>query len=100
MEDRQLCRRFFCEPQQTLQRHYEILRAYFVDEQSMQHIAQVHGLSYYTVRDLVRRFHDQCQSDNVPPFSSSRASADPVAMGVAMTHVLIRLPWLTAESWI
>lgn len=100
MEDRELCRHFFCEPQQTLQRHYEILRAYFVDEQSMQHIAQVHGLSYYTVRDLVRRFHDQCQRDTVPPFSSSRASADPLVIGVPMRRVPIPPPWLTAASWI
>lgn len=81
MEDRELCRRFFFEPEQTLQRHYEILRAYFIDEQSMQQVAQAHGVNYYTVRSLVRRFHDQCRRKDVPPFFSNRWLDGPAATG-------------------
>jgi len=69
MDDR-LCRRFFAEPRQTLQRRYEILRAYFLENRSLQQIAEQFGVNYYTVRALVRDFR---RADQPPPFLPSRA---------------------------
>lgn len=77
MDDHELCRRFFRQPSQTLQRHYEILRAHFIEQRSLQDIADAYGMNYYSVRDLVRRFRDQCRQGQVSPFLSSRPWGDP-----------------------
>jgi predicted DNA-binding protein YlxM (UPF0122 family) len=66
--DDELCRSFFRDPTQTLQKHYEILRAYFIDGCSLAELADMYDMSYYTIRDLVRRFRKQCQQGDVPPF--------------------------------
>lgn len=71
-----LCQRFFTEPTQTLHKHYEILRAHFVDQRPLPDIAEQFGMNFYTVRDLVRRFHAQCQSNQLPPFLSNHARED------------------------
>jgi hypothetical protein len=73
--DDTLCRRFFAEPSQTLQRHYEILRGYFMEKRSLKQIAEQFSLNYYTVRALVRDFRAQCRAGEVPPFSPSAADA-------------------------
>jgi hypothetical protein len=63
-----LCQQFFLQPNQPLQRRYEILRAYFVEHRSMTEIAQHFGLNHGTVRNLVSDFRAQCRSGQVPPF--------------------------------
>lgn len=72
-----LCQRFFTEPTQTLHRHYEILRAHFVEQRPLQAIAEQFDLNYYTVRSLVRAFRAQCQANRVPPFLSNHAPDGP-----------------------
>jgi hypothetical protein len=72
-----LCQRFFTEPSQTLHKHYEILRAHFVEQRSLPAIVEQFGMNFYTVRSLVRTFHAQCQANQVPPFLSSRVGVDP-----------------------
>jgi len=75
--DDTLCRRFFAKPSHTLQRRYEILRAYFLENRSLKQIAEQFDVNYYTVRTLVRDFR---RADQPPPFLSSRvADALPVA---------------------
>jgi len=72
-----LCQRFFTEPTQTLHKHYEILRAHFVELRPLQAIADQFGMNYYSVRTLTRAFRAQCQASQVPPFFSNRAWDDP-----------------------
>jgi len=73
--DDELARRFFLQPTQTLGRHYEILRGYFVEQRTLGDLADSCGLNYYTVRSLVRRFREQCRRGEVPPFLSNPMSA-------------------------
>jgi hypothetical protein len=77
--DDTLCRRFFAQPQQTLQRRYEVLRAHFLEDQSLEDIAKQFDLKFYTVRALVRDFRARCHAGQVPPFLSSRAADVPPA---------------------
>lgn len=72
--DDTLCRRFFAQPQQTLQRRYEVLRAHFIEDQSLEDIAKQFDLNFYTVRALVRDFRAQCHAGPVPPFLLNRAA--------------------------
>jgi DNA-directed RNA polymerase specialized sigma24 family protein len=64
-----LWRRFFLEPQQTLHRRYEALRAVFVDHQPQTEVAERFGYTYNTMRRLVSDFRAQCRANQVPPFS-------------------------------
>ena len=93
-----LCQRFFTEPHQSLHRHYEILRAYFVEQRPLAAVAEQFGLNFYTVRSLVRIFRTQVQADQVPPFFLNRG-------GVARPCLLLRSRppqnsqrWLTADN--
>lgn len=73
------CRRFFLEPHQLLQRRYEVLRAFFVEQRPQAEIAGQFGLSPATVQSLVRDFRAQIRHDQVTPFLSNRTSAGPAA---------------------
>jgi DNA-directed RNA polymerase specialized sigma24 family protein len=64
-----LWRRFFLEPQQTLHRRYEALRAVFVDHQPQTEVAERFGYTYNTMRRLVSDFRAQCRANHVPPFA-------------------------------
>jgi hypothetical protein len=70
------CRRFFLEPNQTLQRRYEALRAVFVDQQPQMEVAKRLGYTYATLRRLVSDFRAQCRAGQVPPFSLPRSTGD------------------------
>jgi transposase len=71
------CRQFFVEPTQPCHRRYLALRAFFVDSQPYDAIAERFGVTYHTVRSWVRDFRAQCQAGQTPPFSSSPAWAGP-----------------------
>lgn len=73
------CRHFFLVPHQLLQRRYEVLRAFFVEQRSQAEIAAQFGVSPATVQSLARDFRAQMRSGNVSPFFLSRASVDPPA---------------------
>lgn len=73
------CRRFFLEPHQLLQRRYEVLRAFFVEQRPQAEIAGQFDLSPATVQSLVRDFRAQIRHNQVAPFLSNRASAGPAA---------------------
>lgn len=72
MDDDFLCQQFFLEPDQLLQRRYEVLRAFFVERCPMTQIAQQFGLSHGAVRNLVSDFRAKRQSGQVAPFFGSR----------------------------
>ena len=71
---------FFLQPTDTAHRHYEVLRALFVDHQPMADVAQRLGYRYDTVRMLVSDFRHQFDTGQVPPFSPPHAGADPEVM--------------------
>jgi hypothetical protein len=68
------CQRFFTEPTQTRHKHYEILRAHFVEQRPLPALAEQFGMNFYSVRSLVRAFRAQCQANQVSPFLSNRAA--------------------------
>ena len=69
------CRRFFLEPTPSLQRRYEVLRAFFVEHRLQADIAAQFGLTPATVQSLVRDFRAQMRDGQVSPFLSSPTSA-------------------------
>jgi hypothetical protein len=71
-----LCSCFFLEPNQTLHRRYEALRAVFVDGQPQIEVAQHFGYTYNTMRRLVSDFRAQYRTGQVPPFSLPRHMDD------------------------
>jgi DNA-binding CsgD family transcriptional regulator len=73
------CRRFFLVPHQLLQRRYEVLRAFFVEQRPQAEIAAQFGLSPATVQSLIRDFRAQLRNGQASPFFSSLDSAGPSA---------------------
>ncbi len=72
-------RSFFLEPTDTLHRQYEALRAVFVEQRSMQEVAQQFGYRYDTMRALVSRFRGQWETEHLPPFLPDRNGDGPPA---------------------
>ncbi len=75
--DDQRCQQFFFEPCQPQQRHYEALRAFFVDRRPLPDIGRQFGFAHGTLRNLVCQFRANCQAGHVPPFSLHRRADDP-----------------------
>jgi hypothetical protein len=74
--DDALARRYFLEPDQPLQRRYEVLRAFFVERRPQAEIAARFGLTAATVQSLVRDFRAQLRDGQPSPFFSNPDSAD------------------------
>jgi hypothetical protein len=85
--DDQRCQQFFREPGQTLQRHYEALRAFFLDHRPLPDIARQFGFAHGTLRNLVCRFRARCQAGQVPPFSFPLHADDPPPAPVTLARV-------------
>src|SRR5512135_1788449 len=66
---------FFLEPTDSLHRRYEALRAVFLEQRSMQDVAQQFGYRYDTIRALVSRFRAQGATGQLPPFLPGRNAA-------------------------
>ena len=66
---------FFLHPTDPWHRRYEVLRALFVDRQSLEEVARRFNLSYGTVANWAGEFRRQCDTDQPPPFSFSRSGA-------------------------
>ena len=56
------CLRYFLEPDDTLHRRYEALRAYFVQGCPLQEIATQFGYTYDTLRQVIHQFRTRCRS--------------------------------------
>jgi hypothetical protein len=89
------CEQFFGEPRQPQQRHYEALRAFFVDRRPLPDIARQFGFAHGTLRNRVSQFRARCQAGDVPPFSSHRR-ADDLPEPAAPPHVPRLRPSLIA----
>ena len=71
--DRNACQQFFLQPDGIEQRHYEVLRAVFVDEDTARDVAERFGLSHGTVRNWASQFSAQLECGEPPPFSMAAA---------------------------
>ena len=69
--DDQVCRRFFHEPDDTLHRRYEALRAVFIDGLSLDRAAKRFGYRPGALKSLASRFSPRNAGLAIrPPFSS------------------------------
>ena len=66
--DDELCRRFFVEPEQTFHRRYEALRAFFVEERSLEQTAARFGYREGALKSMISRFRAGCRKGPSPPF--------------------------------
>ena len=66
--DDELCRQFFLQPHETLQRHYEALRAFFLDGQPLAEIADRFDYRTSSLKSMVCRFRASCTNGGPPPF--------------------------------
>jgi transposase len=71
--DRNTCQQFFLQPVGSEQRHYEALRAVFIDEDNAIEVAERFNLSHGTVRNWISQFGAQLERGEQPPFSMGRA---------------------------
>jgi hypothetical protein len=62
------CRQFFLEPEQTFQRRYEALRAFFVEGQSLEDTAAQFGYRVAGLKSMISRFRAGCRQGATPPF--------------------------------
>jgi hypothetical protein len=84
--DDQHCQQFFLEPCQPQQRHYEALRAFFLERRPLPDIARQFGFAHGTLRNLVCQFRARCQTGQVPPFSPHLRTDDPAAPAPTTPH--------------
>ncbi len=84
--DDQRCQQFFVDPCQPQQRHYEALRAFFVDRRPLPAIGRQFGFAHGTLRNLVCQFRARCQAGRVPPFSNHRRADAPALPASTTPH--------------
>jgi len=89
--DDQHCQQFFLDPYQPLQRHYEALRAAFVERRPLPEIARQFGFAHGTLRNLVCQFRSHCQAGRIPPFLRHRDEDD---LRLAVPRTQQRVPKL------
>jgi len=70
-------KRFFLEPRQTFQRRYEALRAIFVDNEPIEHVAGRFGYTSATLRSMASRLRADCRRGVATPFFSRTAADGP-----------------------
>jgi hypothetical protein len=68
---------FFLEPRQTFQRPYEALRAIFVDDESLDRVAERFGYTTATLRSMASRLRADRRPGVATPFFSRTAEDDP-----------------------
>ncbi len=85
-------RRFFLEPQQTFQRQYEALRAIFVDDETLERVAERFDYKPATLRSMASRLRADCRRGGATPFFSRTAAGGPSARVRANNDRSPRLP--------
>ena len=86
--DDQVCRQFIHQPEQTLHRRYEALRAVFVDRLSLDQAANRFGYRPGALKSLVSRFRAQCRCGDPPPFFSAKNVDAPRVSSTARTRTV------------
>lgn len=69
-------RRYFLEPQQTIQRQYEALHAIFVDDQPIDRVAQRFGYKPSALKSMASRLRANTRQGVAPPFFSPMVADD------------------------
>jgi hypothetical protein len=90
--DDQLGRRFFLEPQSTVQRRYEALHAFFVEDQPVAQIAARLGYKPASLHAMISTFRSQCRDGRIPPFSSPMAAAGPLVSPASEANTVLTNP--------
>ena len=67
---------FFLHPDDSWHRRYEALRALFVEQHSLTHVAEHFGISYGTLSNWASEFRAQWDAGQRPPFSFRQNEAD------------------------
>jgi hypothetical protein len=99
--DDQLGRRFFLEPHTTVQRRYEALHAFFVEDQPVAEIAARLGYKPASLNAMISTFRSQCRDGRIPPFSFPMAVADLPVSSASRTDMVLTNPLSpTGGSWI
>jgi hypothetical protein len=86
--------RFFLEPSQTFQRHYEALRAIFVEGQPMDQVAVRFGYKLSALKSMASRFRADCRRGVATPFFSPTDADDPPGQPPAQAGQPPNLPKL------
>jgi hypothetical protein len=98
--DDQLGRRFFLEPHSSVQRRYEALHAFFVEDQPVADIASRFGYKPASLSAMISTFRSQCRDGRIPPFSSPTAAAGlPVGSASRTEMAPTDPPSPTGGSW-
>jgi hypothetical protein len=84
-------RRFFLEPIPTFQRRYEALRAIFVDDEPIEHVARRFGYKPSALRSMASRLRADCRRGVATPFFSRTGAAGPSGRVHAETDPAPRL---------
>jgi hypothetical protein len=71
------CGDFFLQPQNTLHRRYEALRAFFVEGRPLPDIASQFGYRRSALKSMVCRFRASCRNGMPPPFFFRTAAGGP-----------------------
>ena len=85
--DDNACRRYFMEPEQTLHRRYEALRAFFVGGQSAEETSARFGYRVAALKSMISRFRAGCGKGQSPPFFFRTDADAPRAGDVAKTSM-------------
>ena len=83
--DDQPCRSFVLQPRSSSHRRYEALRAFFIEGRPSAEVAVQFGYKPAALKVLISRFRHDIRGQDVPPFSSPMAAADPRARHAART---------------
>jgi hypothetical protein len=84
MDDRP-CRSFFLRPRSTSHRRSEALRAVFIEGRPSAEVAAQFGYKPAALEVLIGRLRHDVRGQEIPPFSSPTAAADPRAVRAART---------------
>jgi hypothetical protein len=86
--DERPCLQFFLEPQQTLQRQYEALRAIVVGGEPLVRVAERFGYKVATLKSMACRFRAGCRRGATPPFFSRTVEDGLPGNGTARTKTV------------
>jgi hypothetical protein len=78
--------RFFLEPKETFHRHYEALRAVFVDAEPLDRVAARFGYKLSALKSMASRLRADCRRGVSPPFFSQTVAGAPPGRATMSAH--------------
>src|SRR3954447_2813845 len=93
--------RYFLEPEETSQRHYEALRAIGVAGEPLDRVAERFGYKISALKSMASRFRSACRRGVAPPLFFPPAPGAPAGRPPATTgRAASRRRSPTPDSWI